>query len=184
MGLQTATLGGGCFWCLHAAFSEITGIVDVVSGYAGGHIKNPSYELVCTGSTGFAEVVQVKFDPDMLSYTELLALFFALHDPTTLNRQGADVGTQYRSVIFYHNEEQKKLAEQKMAELTSEKVYSNSIVTELAPLEVFYAAEDYHQDYFERNPTQPYCQVVISPKLTKLRKQFASRLKAASDRQS
>jgi len=174
---QAVTLGGGCFWCLHAAYSEIEGVVKVVSGYAGGTTGNPSYEQVCTGRTGHAEVVQVDFDSSVISYEEILDLFFVVHDPTTLNRQGADVGTQYRSAIFYHDKRQKEIAEKKIEALNSEGIWANPIVTELVPLEEFYAAEDYHQDYFKNNPNQSYCQVVINPKLRKIRSKFADKLK-------
>jgi peptide-methionine (S)-S-oxide reductase len=175
---ETATLAGGCFWCLHAAYKEVEGVVRVVSGYSGGRRENPSYEQVCTGSTGHAEVVQVEFDAGTLDFEDVLDIFFALHDPTTLNRQGADVGTQYRSAVFYHNEEQKRAAEQKISELEQAKIWNNPIVTVLEPLDVFYPAEEYHQDYFARNPGNPYCQAVINPKLSKLRQKFSARLKA------
>lgn len=172
---ETATLGGGCFWCLEAVFQELEGVQSVVSGYAGGRVPNPSYREVCTGRTGHAEVVQVVFDPAVLSYGDLLSVFFSIHDPTTLNRQGADVGTQYRSVIFYHDAEQKRVAEAMIRELGQEGLWRDPIVTEVVPLDRFYPAEDYHQDYFRRNPGQPYCQAVIGPKLRKFRELFASR---------
>ncbi len=175
---ETATLAGGCFWCLHAAYEEVEGVVNVISGYSGGRRENPSYEQVCTGSTGHAEVVQVEYDAGTLVFEDVLDIFFALHDPTTLNRQGADVGTQYRSAIFYHNEEQKRAAEQKISELEQAKIWDNPLVTKLESLDVFYPAEEYHQDYFARNPGNPYCQAVINPKLSKLRQKFAARLKA------
>ena len=168
-GNEVATLGGGCFWCLEAIFSEIEGIEKVVSGYSGGTVINPSYEEVCTGSTGHAEVVQLTFDPQEISFEQILQIFFAIHDPTTPNRQGADVGSQYRSAIFYHNEEQRNIAEQVIRELDSANVWDNPIVTEVTPFQGFYPAEDYHQKYYNRNPEQPYCQVVIAPKLAKLR---------------
>jgi len=174
---QTATLGGGCFWCLEAVYDELRGVEEVISGYAGGYSANPSYEEVCTGETGHAEVVQVRFDPAQVSYRDLLTLFFTIHDPTSLNRQGADVGTQYRSVIFYHNAEQKAQAEAVMAELTAARLWDRPLVTELAPLEAFYPAEAYHQKYFARNPYQGYCRMVIAPKVAKFRKQFQERLK-------
>jgi peptide-methionine (S)-S-oxide reductase len=174
---QLATLGGGCFWCLEAAFEVLRGVDKVVSGYAGGDSVNPSYREVCSGNTGHAEVVQITFNPDVISYRDLLAVFFTIHDPTTLNRQGADAGTQYRSVIFHHDAEQKEQAEKMMAEL-AEKVFERPIVTELAPLERFYPAEDYHQGYFRANGTQPYCQAVVSPKVAKVRKVYAERLKS------
>jgi len=174
---QVATLGGGCFWCLEAVYVELVGVEKVESGYAGGALANPTYEQVCTGTSGHAEVVQVTFDPAVISFREILEVFFAIHDPTTLNRQGADVGTQYRSVIFYHDEEQKAVAEQVIAELGAAKIWNAPVVTQVAPLEAFYRAENYHQDYFARNGGQPYCQVVISPKLAKFRKKFSARLK-------
>ena len=174
---EVATLGGGCFWCVEAVFEEIRGVVDVVSGYAGGKVSNPSYREVCAGRTGHAEVVQVTFDPDVLSYREVLQIFFTTHDPTTPNRQGADVGTQYRSVVFYHDDEQERIAEEVIREFEAEGVWDAPIVTELAPLPAFYRAEEYHQDYFAQNPAQPYCQAVIAPKVSKLRKQYFERLK-------
>ena len=175
---HTATLGGGCFWCLEAVFDELRGVDGVVSGYAGGFTANPSYEEVCTGETGHAEVVQVRFDPALVSYRDLLTLFFTIHDPTSLNRQGADVGTQYRSVIFYHDAEQKAEAEAVMAELNAARLWERPLVTELAPLETFYPAEAYHQKYFLRNPYQGYCRMVIVPKVAKFRKQYQERLKS------
>src|SRR6476620_11639340 len=159
---EVATLGAGCFWCVDTLFRELRGVTNVVSGYAGGTRANPTYEQVCTGATGHAEVVQVTFDPQQISYHDLLEVFFSVHDPTTLNRQGADVGTQYRSVIFYHNDEQKRVAEEVIAELTRDAVWPNPIVTELTALPEFYPAEEYHNDYFRRNPGNPYCQAVIS----------------------
>jgi len=174
---EVATLGGGCFWCLHAAFNRINGISGVVSGYAGGSVENPGYQQVCSGTTGHAEVVQLAFDPQVISYTEILEVFFALHDPTTLNRQGADVGTQYRSVVFYHDELQKKAAEAVVSSLEAGTLFTDPVVTQLEPLDAFFPAEEYHQDYYEHNPDQPYCQVVIHPKLAKLRKNFTTRLK-------
>ncbi len=175
---QIATLAGGCFWCLEAAFDELNGVEDVVSGYAGGDVPHPTYEQVCTGETGHAEAVQVTFDPDMLSFRDLLRVFFSLHDPTTLNRQGADVGTQYRSAIFYHDETQRAEAEQIIRELNSAGVWDRPIVTEVTAFTNFYPAEDYHQQYFARNPWQPYCQGVVAPKVAKFRKQFMERLKS------
>lgn len=174
---EVATLAGGCFWCLEAVFNELKGVEKVVSGYAGGHVKNPTYEQVCTGTTGHAEVVQITFDPQVISYVDLLNVFFTIHDPTTLNRQGADVGTQYRSAIFYHSPEQKAVAEKIMAELNTAKIWDEPIVTEIKPLTAFYPAEEYHQQYYERNPNQGYCRVVIAPKVLKFRKQFMSKLK-------
>lgn len=176
-GLQLATLAGGCFWCLEAVYVELRGVSKVVSGYAGGNVRNPSYREVCGGRTGHAEVVQITFDPNVVSYRDLLDVFFTIHDPTTLNRQGADVGTQYRSAIFYHDEEQRQVATQAIAEVTAAKLWPNPIVTQVAPLDVFYPAEDYHQDYFANNPAQPYCQVVVAPKVAKFRKQHYARLR-------
>lgn len=175
--LELATLGGGCFWCLEAVYVELNGVEKVVSGYAGGHLKNPTYREVCSGATGHAEVVQVSFDPAVISYADILRVFFTIHDPTTLNRQGADVGTQYRSIILYHNEAQKQTAIEVMQEITAQRLWPNPLVTELAPLDVFYPAEEYHQDYFARNPLQPYCQVVIAPKVAKFRKHYFQQLK-------
>ncbi len=177
MSKELATLAGGCFWCLEAVYLDLRGVEKVVSGYAGGHVPNPTYREVCSGLTGHAEVVQVAFDPAVVSYRELLQVFFTIHDPTTLNRQGADVGTQYRSAIYYHDDAQKATAEAVMAEVTAEKLWPNPLVTELAPLAKFYPAEEYHQDYFARNPSQPYCQVVVAPKVSKFRKQFIGKLK-------
>ena len=176
--MESATLAGGCFWCLEAVFLRLRGVSRVESGYAGGHVENPGYRAVCTGSTGHAEVVQVDYDPAQLSFGELLEVFFAIHDPTTLNRQGADVGTQYRSAIFYHDLTQKQVAERTIAELNAQQIWDNPIVTEIVPLTKFYPAEDYHREYYDRNPEQGYCQVVISPKVAKLRQKFASKLKA------
>jgi peptide-methionine (S)-S-oxide reductase len=175
--LETATLAGGCFWCLEAVFDELKGVEEVRSGYAGGAVKNPTYEDVCTGRTGHAEVVQVRFDPSVISYRDLLEIFFVIHDPTTLNRQGADRGTQYRSAIFYHSPEQKAEAEKVIAELTATKVWDDPIVTQVLPLETCYPAEEYHRDYYRRNPNQGYCQIVIAPKVAKARKHFFDRLK-------
>src|SRR3990172_4464282 len=175
--LQTATLAGGCFWCLEAVFDEVKGVQSVESGYAGGHVDNPSYKAVCTGMTGHAEVARVTFDPDIVSYRDLLNVFFGIHDPTTLNRQGADVGTQYRSAIFYHDEEQKKIAEEVIKELESQKIWDRPIVTTLEKMDKFYMAEDYHQEYFANNPYQPYCMAVVAPKVSKFRKHFLDMLK-------
>jgi peptide-methionine (S)-S-oxide reductase len=172
---ETATLGGGCFWCLDAAYREIEGVTHVVSGYAGGERPNPTYEQVCTGRTGHAEVVQVEFDPDVISYADVLDIFWAIHDPTTLNRQGADVGTQYRSVIFYANDDQRRAAEASRDAIGD--AWPRPVVTEILPLEAFYPAEEYHQDYFAKNPDQGYCQLIINPKLKKLRDRYAARLK-------
>jgi len=174
---EVATLAGGCFWCLEAAFQDLKGVERVQSGYAGGRVANPSYEQVCTGTTGHAEVVQITFDPQVVSFDDLLHVFFTIHDPTTLNRQGVDVGTQYRSAIFYHTADQKAAAEGVIAELQSEHVWDDPIVTELKPLEAFYPAEEYHRDYYRRNPTQGYCSAVIAPKVAKVRKLFLDKLK-------
>jgi peptide-methionine (S)-S-oxide reductase len=174
---DTATLGGGCFWCLEAVYDQVQGVTDVVSGYSGGTVPQPSYQQVCTGLTGHAEVVQVSFDSQQISFKEILHIFFSIHDPTTLNRQGADVGPQYRSAIFYHNEEQKAIAEAVIAELEAGHIWDDPIVTQVVPFEAFYPAEDYHQEYYQKNPWQGYCQVVISPKVAKFRKRFAERLK-------
>lgn len=176
-GCELATLAGGCFWCLEAPLEQLQGVERVGSGYMGGAVQDPSYRQVCTGTTGHAEVVQIAFDPKVISYRELLEIFFVLHDPTTLNRQGADVGTQYRSAIFYHSPEQKQTAEQVISELTATKAWDRPIVTQVAALEVFYRAEDYHQGYFRANPSQPYCQAVVAPKVAKLRKLFLSKLR-------
>lgn len=174
---QTATLGGGCFWCIEAVFKQIKGVTKITSGYAGGSTKDPSYEEVCTGSTGHAEVIQITFDPTVIKYSEILELFFAMHDPTTLNRQGNDVGSQYRSIILYHSDEQKTVAENYLNQLTQEQIFDNPIVTEIEPFTEFYRAEEYHQNYFEKNPDQAYCQLVITPKLQKLRQNFQKKLK-------
>ena len=171
---QQATLGGGCFWCIEAPMQELRGVERVVSGYAGGHVEDPTYEAVCNGTTGHAEVVQVTFDPDEITYRELLEVFFALHDPTTKDRQGPDVGSQYRSAIFYHDDEQRATAEALVEELEGEAY--DGIVTEVEPLETFYEAEEYHQNYYEKNPNQPYCAVQIPPKLEKVREKFADRV--------
>jgi len=175
---ELATLGGGCFWCLEAVYKELRGVERVVSGYAGGHVPDPTYRQVCEGTTGHAEVVQLTFDPRVVSFRELLEVFFTIHDPTTLNRQGGDVGTQYRSAVFYHTPAQRETAGQVMAELTAAGVWDSPIVTEVVPLGVFYPAEDYHQDYFERNPAQPYCRAVVAPKVAKFRKHFLEKMKA------
>jgi len=175
--LEVATLAGGCFWCLEAVFDELKGVESVESGYSGGHVQNPSYAQVCDGNTGHAEVVQVTFDPQVVSFKDLLTVFFTTHDPTTLNRQGNDIGTQYRSAIFYHNEEQKKIAEAVIQEIGAERIWDNPIVTEVKPFDQFFIAEDYHQEYFRKNPFQGYCRAVIAPKVTKFRHKFAERLK-------
>ncbi len=178
MATEIATLGGGCFWCLEAVFENVRGVQKVESGYTGGQTLNPTYRQVCGGDTGHAEVVQVTFDPGVITYREILEIFFAIHDPTTLNRQGADAGTQYRSAIFHHSPEQKQIAEQVIQELTAADVWGRPIVTEVTPLSEYYPAEGYHQGYFRSNPGQPYCQAVVAPKVAKLRKQFASKLRA------
>jgi len=175
---EKATLAGGCFWCLEAVFEELRGIEKVESGYSGGHVPNPTYEQVCTGTTGHAEVVQLTYDPGVISYREILEVFFTVHDPTTLNRQGPDVGTQYRSAIFYHDEEQRRTAEEVIFEFEEKGVWEDPIVTEVTPFEAFYPAEEYHREYFRNHPDQPYCRVVIAPKVAKFRKQYLERLKA------
>jgi len=175
--LKKATLGGGCFWCTEAVYKELKGVVDVVPGYSGGNIKNPAYREVCTGRTGHAEVVQVTYDPEVVSYKEILEVFFMTHDPTTLNRQGNDVGTQYRSAVFYHDEYQKETAEEVIRHFEKENIYNQPIVTEVAPFETFYKAEDYHKDYFERNEDQPYCQFIVAPKVAKFKKIFKNKIK-------
>lgn len=174
---EQATLGGGCFWCLEAVFEQLRGVEKVVSGYTGGKTPSPTYREVCSGDTGHAEVIQVTFDPETISYREILEIFFVFHDPTTLNRQGADVGTQYRSAIFYHSPEQKETAERLIAELDAAGHWPKKIVTQIVPLETFYPAEDYHQGYYRGNPEQGYCRAVIEPKVVKLRKHFLDRLK-------
>jgi peptide-methionine (S)-S-oxide reductase len=182
--MQTATFGSGCFWCSEAVFSELEGVVKVEPGYAGGRVPNPTYEQVCTDETGHAEVAQVTFDPNSISYRELLEVFFSTHDPTSLNRQGADEGSQYRSVILFDSDTQKEEALRIIAELTAEKVFRNPIITEVSPLEKFYLAEDYHRGYYKLNPNKPYCQVVIAPKLAKFRAHFQSKLKKQVARQT
>lgn len=177
MSSEVATLAGGCFWCLEAVYDELKGVTDVVSGYMGGHTRNPSYQAVCTGATGHAEVVQVTFDPNVVSFRSLLEVFFTIHDPTTLNRQGADVGTQYRSAVYYHSPEQKATAEALIAELNAAQLWNAPIVTEVTPADTFYRAEEYHQEYFRNHPEQGYCQVVIAPKIAKFRKHFLEQLK-------
>jgi peptide-methionine (S)-S-oxide reductase len=176
-GREIATLAGGCFWCLEAVFNDLRGVEKVVSGYAGGSLPNPTYQEVCMGTTGHAEVVQIFFDPNETSFKELLEVFFTIHDPTTLNRQGADAGTQYRSAIFYHSPEQREVAQQVIKELEAERIWDDPIVTEVTPLETFYPAEGYHQQYYEQNPNQPYCRAVVAPKVAKFRKLFLSKLK-------
>jgi peptide-methionine (S)-S-oxide reductase len=178
--LQIATFGSGCFWCTEAIFERLNGVVKVESGYSGGKIESPTYEEVCTGTTGYAEVTQITYDPSIISFDELLEVFWKTHDPTTLNRQGNDVGTQYRSVIFYHNEEQKELAEKYKTELDKSGAWDNPIVTEISPFSNFYSAEGYHQDYYENNPNQGYCAFVIAPKVEKFEKVFKNKLKKNS----
>src|SRR5579885_2627225 len=175
---ELATLGGGCFWCLDAVFRNLKGVESVVPGYAGGHVPNPSYEQVCTGRTGHAEVVQIRFDPDIMSYADLLRIFFAVHDPTTPNRQGNDVGPQYRSIVLTHSEAQRQTAEAVKREIAEAGIWDNPVVTEIVPLQVFYPAEAYHRDYFANNPNTGYCRVVVAPKVAKFRKQFADRLRS------
>ena len=175
--METATLGGGCFWCVEAIYQDVIGVHKVVSGYAGGKVENPTYEEVCSGTTGHAEVVQIVFDPTVISFEEILFIFWRTHDPTTLNRQGNDVGTQYRSVIYYHDEQQKKIAEQSKAETDASDLWADPIVTEIAPLPIFYEGEAYHQNYFVENPYQPYCIFVINPKVQKFRKSFRNKLR-------
>jgi len=175
--LETATLAGGCFWCLEAAFQLLRGVERVQSGYAGGHVPNPSYELVCTGTTGHAEAVQITFDPTTIGYRDLLDVFFTVHDPTQLDRQGPDVGTQYRSAVFYHTEAQREDAERAIADFAAQGIWEGEIVTQVVPLEQFYPAEGYHDDYFRRNPNQAYCRVVVAPKVAKVRTRFLDRLR-------
>lgn len=175
--MEVVTLGGGCFWCLETVYDRLKGVEDVVSGYAGGHVPSPSYQQVCTGTTGHAEVVQITFDPAVITFRDILDVFFTIHDPTALNRQGADVGPQYRSAIFYHTDEQRAIAEGAIADLEAAGVWDAPIVTEVTPLTTFYAAEDYHQEYYVRNPNQGYCRMVIAPKVAKLRKHYLERLK-------
>lgn len=178
---ERAVFGGGCFWCTEAVFGELKGVTKVEPGYSGGTVANPSYEQVCTDRTGHAEVVRVTFDPEIISYRDLLEIFFATHDPTTLNRQGADVGTQYRSAVFFNGEDQRKEAKEMIARLTSDRVFSKPIVTQVVPLQVFYPAEDYHHGYFKNNQSQPYCRTVISPKVAKFRSHYREKLKAQGD---
>lgn len=175
--VETATLGGGCFWCIEAVFNETVGVKSAISGYSGGLVKNPSYREVTTGRTGHAEVVQVTYDPDTISFENILMIFFSVHDPTTLNRQGADIGTQYRSVIFYHNNSQKEITENFINKLNSDKIFNNVIVTKVEPLLSFYEAEDYHQQYFKNNPEVGYCNYVIKPKMVKFRKEFSNMIR-------
>lgn len=176
MATETTTLGGGCFWCLEAVYQELEGVQHVESGYMGGHVANPTYEQVCDGTTGHAEVVRISFDPDIVSYREILEIFFTIHDPTTLNRQGSDVGTQYRSVIYFHSPAQQETAKHVIAEMAN--VWDAPIVTELSPAETYYKAEAYHQNYFRQNPLQGYCAFVVAPKVAKFRKTFAHKMKS------
>ena len=176
-GKEVATLAGGCFWCLEAVYDELKGVESVESGYMGGHKAAPTYREVCEGKTGHAEVVRITFDPAVISFGELLEVFFVIHDPTTMNRQGNDVGTQYRSAIFYHSPEQKAAAEETIARLNAEKLWNGPIVTEVVPSSTFYVAEDYHQEYFARNPAQPYCMFIVAPKVIKFRKEFLAKRK-------
>lgn len=175
--LETATLGAGCFWCVEAVFDDLKGVEDVVSGYSGGHTENPTYKEVCSETTGHAEVARIQFDPQELSYADLLRVFFSVHDPTQLNRQGNDIGSSYRSAIYYHSDEQKKVAHEIIDEITREAVYDQPIVTEVTAFDKFWPAEDYHQEYFANNPNQPYCVVVVAPKVAKFRQKFVERLK-------
>jgi len=177
---ETATLGGGCFWCTEALFTELKGVGKVEPGYAGGTVPNPTYQQVCTGATGHAEVVRITYDPSVVSYKQLLEIFFTIHDPTTLNRQGADVGTQYRSIIFYQTPEQKSTAEQVIKEVSASGIWNDPIATRVEPFNAFYPAEDYHRDYFKNNPRQPYCQVVIAPKVRKFREHYLAKLKTST----
>lgn len=182
--MELATVGGGCFWCLEAVYLDLEGVHDVQSGYSGGGIQHPTYEEVCTGTTGHAEVVQLRFDPESITFREILEVFFAIHDPTTLNRQGADVGTQYRSVVFFHSDAQRDTVGEVIRELESGGVWPDPIVTEVSPFQEFFPAERYHQDYFRRNPAQAYCQAVINPKVAKFRARFSHRLKSSREREA
>lgn len=175
--LEVATLGGGCFWCLEAIYNELKGIIKVESGYAGGTVPDPTYKQVCTGTTGHAEVIQITYNPNIITFKEILQIFFTMHDPTTLNRQGNDVGTQYHSTIIYHNKNQKQTAEQVIKEITQARIWNNPIVTQIEPYNIFYKAEEYHQEYYIKNPEQSYCRIIIVPKIAKLRKQYFDKLK-------
>jgi len=172
-----ATLGGGCFWCLEAIYNELKGIIKVESGYTGGPVPNPTYKQVCTGTTGHAEVIQITYDPNIITFKEILQIFFTMHDPTTLNRQGNDVGTQYRSIILYHNQNQKKTTDQVINEITQARIWNAPIITQIIPYNIFYKAEEYHQEYYKKNPEQSYCRIIIAPKIAKLRKQYFEKLK-------
>lgn len=178
--LQQATFGAGCFWCVEAIFQQLEGVHHVEAGYSGGHVENPSYQDVCSGNTGHAEVARIEFDPSVISYDELLEVFWHTHNPTTLNQQGADIGRQYRSVIFYHDDKQKEMAEKKLKEIDASDLWDKPIVTAIEPLRNYYKAEDYHQNYFDNNTTQPYCSTVIAPKIQKMRKAFANKLKRSN----
>jgi peptide-methionine (S)-S-oxide reductase len=173
---ETATLGGGCFWCTEAAFKELDGVDEVTSGYAGGHVEDPTYEEVCSGDTGHAEVIQIEYDPDVVSYEDLLQVFFTVHDPTTEDRQGPDVGSQYRSIVLYHDEQQREVIEEFVAELDAEGAFEDPIVTDVEPMETFYRAEEYHQDYYEKNPGDRYCQFNAEPKIKKVREKFRDKV--------
>lgn len=175
--IQIATLGAGCFWCVEAIFDDLKGVIDVVSGYSGGERENPTYQEICTGSTGHAEVIQVKFNPEEISFKEILLIFFSVHDPTTLNQQGNDIGTQYRSAIFFHSEEQRRVAQNVIVEIENSGIWGKPIVTEITEFQKFYSAEDYHQEYFANNPNQPYCSAVVAPKVAKFRKNFLEKLR-------
>lgn len=175
--IQIATLGAGCFWCVEAIFDDLKGVIDVVSGYSGGERENPTYQEICTGSTGHAEVIQVKFNPEEISFKEILLIFFSVHDPTTLNQQGNDIGTQYRSAIFFHSEEQRRVAQNVIVEIENSGIWGKPIVTEITEFQKFYSAEDYHQEYFTNNPNQPYCSAVVAPKVAKFRKNFLEKLR-------
>ncbi len=175
--LETATLAGGCFWCTEAIFKRLKGVESVLSGYAGGNVENPSYDQVCSGTTGYSETIQIEFDPDTIPYEKILDVFWHTHNPTTLNRQGNDVGQQYRSVIFYHNSQQKEIAKQSKKEIDKEKIYKDPIVTQIVPFTNFYTAEDYHKDYYDKNQNAPYCNFVISPKIQKLLVKYSSEVK-------
>lgn len=172
-----ATLGGGCFWCLEAIYNELKGIIKVESGYTGGPVPNPTYKQVCTGTTGHAEVIQITYDPNIITFKEILQIFFTMHDPTTLNRQGNDVGTQYRSIILYHNQNQKQTTDQVINEITQARIWNAPIITQIIPYNIFYKAEEYHQEYYKKNPEQSYCRIIIAPKIAKLRKQYFEKLK-------
>ena len=176
--LETATLAAGCFWCVEAVFDDLRGVENVISGYSGGHKENPTYQEVCSETTGHAEVVQIEFDPDTISFADLLRIFFTVHDPTTLNRQGGDIGTSYRSAIFFHSDDQRQTAEEIIAEITAAGIYDDPIVTEVTPFTGFWPAEDYHQEYFANNPNQPYCSFVVAPKVAKFRQKFAGKMRS------